>query len=76
VSASTLVNPLPLPVNVLVPMFMLPNPLVISPAPRAPVPVRLLYVPSIRVFGTVPLDKLLALSACMFVPFAVYIAPP
>ena len=33
------VSPLPLPVNVLVPMLMLPNPLVILPLFNAPVPV-------------------------------------
>ena len=42
VVASTLVSPLPLPVNVLVPMLTLPNPLLILPASSAPVPTKLL----------------------------------
>ena len=80
VAASTSVSPLPLPVNVLVPILMLPNVVVISPAPSAPVPVRLLYVPVTRAFGTVPLPKLLALRFCIPPPAAVlsdpaYIAP-
>ena len=75
VAASTFVKPLPLPVNVLVPMLMLPNPLVISPAFSAPVPVTLLYVPVSLPFGTVPLLRLLALNCCMPAPLAVFSVP-
>ena len=74
-SALTLVNPLPLPVNVLVPMLMLPKPLVMLPAFNAPDPVKLLYVPLIRAFATVPLDKLVALRVVSPLPLPVAIPP-
>ena len=61
--------------NVLVPILMLPKPLLMLPALRAPVPVKLLYVPSIRALGTVPLPKYEAFNACIPLPSAVFNVP-
>jgi len=73
VAALTLVNPLPLPVNVLVPMLMFPKLLVILPEFSAPVPVMLAWCcvtldTVILALGIFPLVKLLAFNAVKFVP--------
>ena len=64
--ALSVVSPLPLPEKILVPMLMLPNPVVILPAFKAPVPVILNWccvtpLACIRASGIVPLVKKAAL---------------
>ena len=63
----------PVAVRLDAPMLIFPNPLVILPEFSAPVPVIAAWccvtlVCAIRASGTVPLDKLLALSAVRLVP--------
>ena len=75
------VNPLPLPVNVLVPILILPNPVVILPLFNSPVPVILAWccvtpLACILAFGIVPVLKLVAFNAVKPLPLPEKILVP